>query len=242
MVNQKNHIPVRQKGLFLFKWDDLYQVWQECRFLEEGESGIALVFPDETYAYYAFRSCEVLVTCPKLRVYKLTPDNTPLSCLTEKKTCYLEGGLKVSKDTYLAGAAPYLVREQNEQARIDKELLDSTDVKLSLNNLAPGPHTITIPGRKPIRFELVAPSAHWPQWDSKFQKWDVGTKQPVWGTAQIENGVSGMDLSPICQTKYLSGEEGPATQAWAETFLGKELNHTNTALRTLKNIRDYGEL
>ena len=242
VVNTKNHIPVRRKGVFLFKWDDLYQIWQECHYLEEGESGIALVFPDETNWSYAFRLCPVLVTCPKLKVYKLSPDNTPHFLITEKKTCYLEGGLKVGRDTYLVGAAPFLVREQSERVRIDKDLIESTEARINLVGLGIGEHVINVPGRKPIRFELVAPHGHSPRWDIKFQKWDIGAKKPKWGMAQIEEGVSGMDLSPICQTKYTAGEDKPATRAWAETFLSGSFHHPYSALRTLNNIRDYGEL
>jgi hypothetical protein len=99
-----------------------------------------------------------------------------------------------------------------------------------------------VPGRKPIRFELIAPLGHSPQWDKSFQKWVIGAKKPLWGMAQIEEGVSGMDLSPICQTKHINGEDRPATRAWAETFLGSSSHHPNSALRTLNNIRDYGEL
>lgn len=242
LVNPKNHIPVRRKGIFLFKWDDLYQIWQECHYLEEGESGIAMVFPDETNMSYAFRLCTVLLTCPKLRIYKLTPDNTPPLCITERKTCYLEGGLKVRREAYLVGAAPFLVREQNERVRIDKELIDSTEARINLNGLGIGEHVINVPGRKPIRFELIAPLGHSPQWDKSFQKWVIGAKKPLWGMAQIEEGVSGMDLSPICQTKHINGEDRPATRAWAETFLGSSSHHPNSALRTLNNIRDYGEL
>ena len=241
LVNTKNRIPIRRKGIFLFKWDDIYQIWQECHYLEEGESGIALVFPDETNWSYSFRACPVLVTCPKLRIYRLSPDSTPHFLLTERKTCYLEGGLKVGRDTYLAGAAPFLVREQNEQVRIDKELIDGAENRINLRGLDIGEHVINVPGRKPIRFEIVAPFVHSPQWGANYQKWDIDAKKAAWGMAQIENGVSGMDFSPICR-EFINGDERTLSRAWAETFLGYSSHRPNSALKTLQNIRDYGEL
>lgn len=241
LVNTKNRIPIRRKGIFLFKWDDIYQIWQECHYLEEGESGIALVFPDETNWSYSFRACPVLVTCPKLRIYRLSPDSTPHFLLTERKTCYLEGGLKVGRDTYLAGAAPFLVREQNEQVRIDKELIDGAENRINLRGLDIGEHVINVPGRKPIRFEIVAPFVHSPQWGANYQKWDIDAKKAAWGMAQIENGVSGMDFSPICR-EFINGDERTVSRAWAETFLGHSSHRPNSALKTLQNIRDYGEL
>lgn len=241
LVNTKNRIPIRRKGIFLFKWDDIYQIWQECHYLEEGESGIALVFPDETNWSYSFRACPVLVTCPKLRIYRLSPDSTPHFLLTERKTCYLEGGLKVGRDTYLAGAAPFLVREQNEQVRIDKELIDGDENRINLRGLDIGEHVINVPGRKPIRFEIVAPFVHSPQWGANYQKWHIDAKKAAWGMAQIENGVSGMDFSPICR-EFINGDERTVSRAWAETFLGHSSHRPNSALKTLQNIRDYGEL
>ena len=241
LVNTKNRIPIRRKGIFLFKWDDIYQIWQECHYLEEGESGIALVFPDETNWSYSFRACPVLVTCPKLRIYRLSPDSTPHFLLTERKTCYLEGGLKVGRDTYLAGAAPFLVREQNEQVRIDKELIDGAENRINLRGLDIGEHVINVPGRKPIRFEIVAPFVHSPQCGANYQKWDIDAKKAAWGMAQIENGVSGMDFSPICR-EFINGDERTVSRAWAETFLGHSSHRPNSALKTLQNIRDYGEL
>lgn len=241
LVNTKNRIPIRRKGIFLFKWDDIYQIWQECHYLEEGESGIVLVFPDETNWSYSFRACPVLVTCPKLRIYRLSPDSTPHFLLTERKTCYLEGGLKVGRDTYLAGAAPFLVREQNEQVRIDKELIDGAENRINLRGLDIGEHVINVPGRKPIRFEIVAPFVHSPQWGANYQKWDIDAKKAAWGMAQIENGVSGMDFSPICR-EFINGDERTVSRAWAETFLGHSSHRPNSALKTLQNIRDYGEL
>lgn len=241
LVNTKNRIPIRRKGIFLFKWDDIYQIWQECHYLEEGESGIALVFPDEINWSYSFRACPVLVTCPKLRIYRLSPDSTPHFLLTERKTCYLEGGLKVGRDTYLVGAAPFLVREQNEQVRIDKELIDGAENRINLRGLDIGEHVINVPGRKPIRFEIVAPFVHSPQWGANYQKWDIDAKKAAWGMAQIENGVSGMDFSPICRD-FINGDERTVSRAWAETFLGHSSHRPNSALKTLQNIRDYGEL
>ena len=241
LVNTKNRIPIRRKGIFLFKWDDIYQIWQECHYLEEGESGIALVFPDETNWSYSFRACPVLVTCPKLRIFRLSPDSTPHFLLTERKTCYLEGGLKVGRDTYLAGAAPFLVREQNEQVRIDKELIDGAENRINLRGLDIGEHVINVPGRKPIRFEIVAPFVHSPQWGANYQKWDIDAKKAAWGMAQIENGVSGMDFSPKCR-EFINGDERTVSRAWAETFLGHSSHRPNSALKTLQNIRDYGEL
>lgn len=241
LVNTKNRIPIRRQGIFLFKWDGIYQIWQECHYLEEGESGIALVFPDETNWSYSFLACPVLVTCPKLRIYRLSPDSTPHFLLTERKTCYLEGGLKVGRDTYLAGAAPFLVREQNEQVRIDKELIDVAENRINLRGLDIGEHVINVPGRKPIRFEIVAPFVHSPQWGANYQKWDIDAKKAAWGMAQIENGVSGMDFSPICR-EFMNGDERTVSRAWAETYLGHSSHRPNTALKTLQNIRDYGEL
>lgn len=48
LTNGNNHLAIRNKGVFFFKYDKDYQIWEETRFVESGEVGIAMVFPDST--------------------------------------------------------------------------------------------------------------------------------------------------------------------------------------------------
>lgn len=236
-----NHLAIRNQGVFLFKFDNDYQIWEETRFVETGESGIAMVFPDSTALAYGFRSCELLLQTPRVKLYRITEETAPDFCFTERRTCYLEGGLKVGRNMYLVGGAPFLVRENLEQVRVDKEPINSDNVRTSLNYLKAGTHVVSIQGRKSIKFELVEPGVENVEWSSRFAQWAINKKNALWESSR-EDGVSGMDFSAICQSKYLHGAEESPLRAWAETHYGKDVQSNNKVIRTITNIRDYGEL
>lgn len=240
LTNKDNHVPIRRKGIFLFQWDPVYQIWEETLCIEEGNKGVALVFPSNATSSFVFYNCKTLVLCPQLRVYKLTKETAPDFCYTEKKTCYLEGGLKVGRGQYLFGAAPFLVREKSDFVRIDKELPRSKDKKISLNYLSDGSHTVSVPGRKPIRFELINPSLMNPEWSNMFSQWHIQKKEAIWRTESIIDGVSGMDFSTICQSE--NEDEDSPTKAWAKIYSVKNPQSNNIVIRTLTNLREYGEL
>lgn len=241
LTNSANHIVASKKGVFLFKLDKDYQVWEGTRFVESGEEGIAMVFPESPIAY-GFRNCELLLQCPKVKLYKITEETAPEFCFTERKTCYLMGGLKVGRNQYFVGGAPFLVREELEQVRVDKEPIRGDDIRINLSYLAAGTHTISIPGRKSIKFELVEPEVGMMEWNIKFAKWDIAKKEGHWYSSRIEEGVSGMDFTAICQSKYMQRAEESTLKAWAEIYAGRDVQSHNKVVRTIKNIRDYGEL
>lgn len=240
LTNRDYHVPIRRKGIFIFQWDPVYQIWQETLCIEEGNEGVALVFPSNATSPFRFYNCKTLVLCPQLRVYQLSKETAPDFCYTEKKTCYLEGGLKISRSQYLLGAAPFLVREKREAVRIDKELPRSKDTKLNLNYLGDGSHTVSVPGRKPIRFELINPTLMNPEWSGAFSQWNIQKKEAIWRTEPINDGVSGMNFSTICQSE-IEGEDSPS-KAWAKIYGGQNPQSNNIVIRTLTNLRDYGEL
>lgn len=239
LTQKEYNIPIRRKGIFIFQWDPVYQIWQETLCIEDGNNGVALVFPSEAPKSFLFYNCETVVYRPHLRVYQLTKKTAPVF-YTEKKTCYLEGGLKIGRSQYLLGAAPFLVREKREAVRIDKELPRSKDTKLNLNYLGDGSHTVSVPGRKPIRFELINPTLMNTEWSDTFSQWNIQKKEAIWRTEPINDGVSGMNFSTICQSE-IEDEDSPS-KAWAKIYGGQNPQSNNIVIRTLTNIRDYGEL
>lgn len=240
LTNKDYHVPIRRKGIFIFQWDPVYQTWQETLCIEEGNEGVALVFPSNADSPFSFFNCKTLVLCPQLRVYQLTKETAPDFCYTEKKTCYLEGGLKIGRNQFLVGAAPFLVREKREAVRIDAKLPRSKDKKLNLNYLGDGSHTVSVPGKKPIRFELINPTLMNPEWSNEFSQWHIQKKDAIWKTESVINGVSGMDFSTFCQSEIV--DEDSPSKAWAKIYGGKNPQSNNIVIRTLTNLRDYGEL
>ena len=239
LTNGNNHLAIRNQGIFLFKFDKDYQIWEETRFVEAGEAGIAMVFPDSTSLAYGFRNCKLLLQCQRMKLYRITEDTAPEFCFTERKTCYLEGGLKVGRNMYLVGGAPILVREKLEQVRVDKEPIVSNDEKTNLNYLKAGTHVVSILGRKAIKFELVEPRVDNLEWNPKFAQWLINKRDALWQSSSEGAGVSGMDFSSISKVICANECDSSPSSQWAKCFIDKSITSKNKAIKTLKNILDY---
>ena len=242
LTNSKNRIPARRAGIFVFKRDPVYDMWEEVRFLEEGEEGLAVVFQDASSLAYAFRNCKVLLMTPRLKIYQLTPKSGPAMCFTERRKCYLEGGLRVGRERYLLGAAQYLVREEPVTVRIDHEPLSDESGRYSLNSLGAGLHVISVPGQRSIRFELLSPTVVSSEWSVSFMTWEMKRATAEWRFSKKNDGISGMNLSSICLGTKLGADEVPTMQAWCRLHLGESPESENAVIKTLKGIRDHGKL
>lgn len=237
LTNPKNHIPTRRSGIFIFREDPYYGIWKEVRFLEEDEEGIAIIFPSDSTMSFAFKDRPVLFSTSKLRAYKISLKTGPSIYFTEKRTCYLEGGLKAGSDKFILGAAPYLVNEENITVRIDHKVLDDHSSRVSLNYLSEGSHIITIPGKKSIHFELVNPIIQPPEWNSKNKTWELGKNNNIWRTSKESDGISGMDFS--CSCRHINEDQTPPLQAWSLLYLGRRSDSNNITIKTLKHIVDH---
>ena len=174
-----------------------------------------------------------------MKLYRITEDTAPEFCFTERKTCYLEGGLKVGRNMYLVGGAPILVREKLEQVRVDKEPIVSNDEKTNLNYLKAGTHVVSILGRKAIKFELVEPSVDNLEWNPKFAQWLINKRDALWQSSSEGAGVSGMDFSSISKVICANECDSSPSSQWAKCFIDKSITSKNKAIKTLKNILDY---
>lgn len=239
LADSGNRIAIKRQGIFLFKWDNDYQIWEETRFVEAGEVGIAMVFPESTVMAYAFRKCELLLQYPRIKLFRITEKTAPDFCYTERKTCYLEGGLKVGRNLYLEGGAPFLIREKAEKVRIDTEPIGSMEERLNLNYLKEGTHTIIIPGRKSIKFELLEPRVDNIEWNSKFAQWLINKRDALWQSSRDGAGVSGMDFCSICKVKSANEYDSSPSRLWAKCFINESITSENAAIKTLKKILDY---
>ena len=93
-----------------------------------------------------------------------------------------------------------------------------------------------------IHFELIAQEPLAPQWNVKNHTWEVVRPSSLWKDSQNNEGISGMNMSSICHSKYMGEESISATRAWSKLFMGETPKSNNTVIRTLKGIRDHGNL
>lgn len=239
ITKAQNHIPKRRNGVFIFKRNTGYGIWEEVRYLEEEQQGIAIIFLQESNIIYTFRNCPAILTTPRCKIVKLTYCPELAEYFIEKRPFYLEGGLKIGRNQYLLGAAPIFVREKQVSVRIDKNKLQDNSERVNLNYLGNGPHIIYIPGHKSISLELVDLSVLMSNnWNETNHTWAINRSDATWRSSLENTGISGMDMSAICQEKYMKQNETPAAQAWCKIYMGQSQNSNNIVNRTLKAITD----
>ena len=140
---------------------------------------------------------------------------------------------------YLLGGAPLFYINTDGLFWIDDEAYSSTGEYLSLNHLGVGIHQIKVVGYKDIIFEIIDSPLNVPLWSIDNSQWCIDKKSVIWKPAKMQNGVVGMNLSNICQTKYIQGDEMPTLCAWARVHQAMTANSQNMIVKTLKNINDY---
>lgn len=235
----QQHFRFKHDGLILFKKDDIYEDnWQETRYIEKGQTGIAVLFTDKRYLYNEVRG-NILFQTPSIKVFELKETLSTLKFFTETRFYSLEGGLKVGRNTYLLGAAPILVLSRKEKFWIDgnepeKELVDG---KLNLNYLSEGLHNIKFRNFKKLEFELVSAKPSAPDWIKTYNKWNLKRSDTTWDSGPYEQGIVGMDFSFIPQ-RMENEDSKPPLQQWARVHLDPTLekNSNNIAVKVLKNI------
>lgn len=238
-TSHKGVLPVRRKDLILFKRDNFYNIWQEVRFLEGEEEGVAIIFSEFTNRWIHFPKSDLIKSTAYVKIFKVSKGHWSYDLYEEPRRYKLEGGLRVGRRMYLLGGAPLFCISDNELFWIDDEIFPSTGGRISLNHLNTGIHQIKVAGYKDILFEIVDTPLNIPLWNEANSQWCIDKKDVIWKPAKIQDGVVGMKFSNICQTKYMQGNEMPSLCAWARTHQKLTATSQNRIVKTLKNINDY---
>lgn len=231
----------KHKGLILFKRDDIYDgYWQETRYLETGEEGVAIVFNNHRDYRITKRIDLLIKKFANVSIYKIKESITTSDFYTQKRFFSLQGGLKVGRLTYLFGAGPKLILTQRSKLWVDGKPIEHSipDEEIDLSNLSIGIHTIRFPNFKKIELEIVKPKIKTLQWQSEYNKWTIAKKDNLWNSERQPKGIVGLDFTVIPQ----QNEEivnGSVFERWSKThFLGsKQANEKNIAIKILSNIK-----
>lgn len=100
----------------------------------------------------------------------------------------------------------------------------------SLNHLETGNHYVKLINIKKIRIDVVDTSTNIWEWQNSYNKWLIGKKPPSWYSTKSENGIVGLDFSPICDTE--SSLDESVTKRWARALAFDEYhsNENNIAI------------
>lgn len=227
----------KQKGIILFKHDDVYDnYWQEVRFLEGQEEGLVICYHQIDSLLYCRLSQYLIYRNKFIQIFKIKYDNITRNFYGETRPYKLYGGLKIGRQTYLHGAAPTLILDQPIRVWIDGISYGEGEVKdkIPLNNLIVGHHYIKIPNFKKLEFEIVKASADKGVWLNTYSKWQINNVEKSWENCKCEIGIVGLDFSSIPQDKtYL---DVPPLRRWTNmlTYGHHYINETNVTLRILK--------
>lgn len=239
------NFPVRRDGLLLFKRDDVYEnYWQETRFLEKGEEGIAVVFyRKKQHSICSYKDLLIKQT-GEVKIFRVEYRMNLYDLYAkEERPYHLEGGLKIGRYSYLYGGAPILRFDRKEMFWIDGKTRDlRKDMCVTFNDLDVGVHTLKVKGFKPIEIEIVRRRMERPIWQKHYHLWEIDFANSIWESTVIEVGISGLDLSILSTNNNENSPSEPLLRRWAKTNLGiqYQTNDNNIVIKTLANIKHHG--
>ena len=240
ITNIKHIFSFKHKGLILFKKDDVYDgYWQETRYIETGEEGVAIVFNGYCKHRITTKTSLLAKKYANISIYKITESSVTCDLYTEKRFYSLQCGLKVGRLTYLYEAGPKLILTQKSRFWIDGEMMEnpSTNASLDLYNLGIGKHTIRFPNFKKIEFEIVQSKVGSQKWLEQYNKWKIVKEDNLWNSERQSEGIIGLDFTSIPQ--FNEEVKGSVFERWSKMhiFGSKQINDNNIAIKVLSNIK-----
>lgn len=231
----------KYKGLILFKKDDVYdRYWQETRYIETGEEGVAIVFNNHCNHNIMAKTDLLVKMYANASIYIIKESLTTRDFYTQKRFFSLQGGLKIGRLTYLFGAGPKLILTQRSRFWLDGNAMESSipDEEIELSNLGIGIHTIQFPNFKKIEFEVVVPKVNSPKWLDIYNKWTIVREANLWNSERQSEGMVGLDFTviPQCDEEI---KKGSVLERWSKMHLlgSKQTNEKNIAIKVLSNMR-----
>lgn len=220
----------KRPNLILFRrYENYNDYWEETRYLEDQEDGIAIVFKSSAIystwdsASRLFSHLKPVYKTDELTVYRFKYSLSLSSLYTERRFFVLVGGLKIGRMQYIVDVPPTLKMERESIFWIDGELPNKriTNGNLTLDFLDVGHHEIKFPNHKALEFEIVNCNVGASQWDDQFNKWSLQRNANLWiTTPSIDTGIVGLDFSCIpmrVRTKTI--DDTPILTRWAQAHL-----------------------
>lgn len=227
----------KRDGFILFKKNDIYEnYWEETRFLQEEEEGIAIRFIGNGRNYA--RCCPVIKRTHDIEIYSIKGSTSNPDLYTEKKFYFLEGGLKIARMKYILGGAPLLRINRATKYWIDGIAYETT--KSNALIIIPddeGHHYIKFPSQPKLEFSITKTRLKKHVWNDTYSKWNIKKENNSWESVSTETGVVGLDFS--CMIHNQKRTDKPIS-SWAQihVFGKKNIETDNIVVKLLRHTRN----
>lgn len=231
----------------IFHKNDIYDdYWEETRYLEKEEEGLALIIDEPIFqrssvthyrAYPEFCNSKFIFSYGKIRIYQFSFADQLSNYFSLEKSFSLEGGLRIGRMQFLRGGAPILRLLTNSVFYIDGERPDKSleGGCLNLNYLPIGKHTIKIPNSRKVEFEISEPVSGQTDWSPDFNRWVFDRTEGLWSSDRRTEGIVGLDFSLIKMVAQSSENAESDITRWARLHLTGQCdkNENNLAIKLL---------
>lgn len=234
----------KRDGIIVFKPSEFYEdYWEETRYIDNGDEGLALIRKNKIYEYYHLNiigsyGVWKLVTLKKGQNY-----STREFFSSEVKPYKLDGGLKLGYHKYMEGGDPILKVIRDSKFWVDGESIEGQSSDEYFLDFKKGRHIIKFKGYSPIIIQVIACKEEPVQWKKEYSHWQANRKEgyvkPMPCTYNLDYGsfiglnFYGMlgDIQPSM----------PIVKRWILAHQGKGLaNENNIIIKQLKEA-NYGK-
>ncbi len=235
----------------IFHKNDIYEdYWEETRYLEKEEEGLALIIDEPTSrtssviydkSFTEFSDSKLIFSYGKIRIYQFSFADQLSKYFSLEKSFSLEGGLRIGRMQFLRGGAPILRLLTNTVFYIDGERPDKNIEGgcLNLNYLQIGKHTIKVPNSRKVEFEILEPVSGQIDWSPDFNRWAFDRTEGLWSSDRRTEGIVGLDFSLIKMVVQSSEDAESDITRWARFHLtGQRTENENNI--AIKILSQYG--
>lgn len=224
----------KREGFILLKKNDIYDnYWEETRYLQDEELGLAIQFRNLSNKRYIYGN--PVFQNSKIEIFEVNPKNASSGLYTETRYYSLEGGLKIARRKYLIGSAPLLLVNKRTKFWIDGVTNETTkDENVFTLPLDLGHHYIKFPNQPKIEFDIVDAKPIEHDWKEKYNKWHIVRDNDIWQSELVDIGIVGLNFSSMLSKKE---EVSNVLSEWAKYHvLNKLPKNKNKVLSLIKNI------
>lgn len=234
----------KRNGIIVFKPNDLYEgYWEETRYIDNADHGIALIEKEKIYRY-GFRKKQIQDFGKWILVSFEKGVTNKDFFSAEKRPFKFDGGLSLGLHRYMVGGEPTLWVEGNTRFWLDGEPYESEEDSVFNLTLPKGKHVIKFKGYNPIKIFMLNPRSELPAWKSEYFKWEVSSKdsyiKPVREASEGRFQFVGLDFSEMNGSDLQSEVVHRSTvQRWILAHRGiGDHKERNYIIRQLKEIHN----
>jgi hypothetical protein len=218
--------------LFIFTQDAYYDEWIDCRYLEINHEHILICkknSPTESFIHN-LDSNHARIELKNYLVFKVRIGEKRSKHFywnsffnTQPKNYALEGGLKLSRKTWMHGAGPNIIFFERTDAWINGEKIyfDENNFEISCNNFEAGTYRLKVNDFAPEKFEIKGANYIAKTFNLG---WKINRKNISWEGAHEDYQIIGLSIW-FPQLKQKAN-----TQTWITALTSKSNNRENSSI------------